>query len=221
MKIIAFTDIHGNTRPFQRIPEEISKADVVVLAGDITNFGREKEARQVVDAIQVHNCRILAVPGNCDYPDVERFLSDEGINLDCDASIFLDVSFVGVGGSLPCPGKTPNEYSEEDLEACIQSGLNGIDTSNSFILVAHQPPISTICDRAFIGAHVGSSSIRTFIEKHQPIICITGHIHEGKGVDKIGQTHVVNPGPMKRGNYVEIDIIDDVVKIELHNTRDR
>ena len=42
--------------------------------------------------------------------------------------------------------------------------------------------------------HVGSTIAKTFCQKNQPLLCIGGHIHEGKGKDKIRKTVVINPG---------------------------
>jgi len=42
--------------------------------------------------------------------------------------------------------------------------------------------------------HLGSSIAREFCQRHQPLICIGGHVHEGKGKDKIGKTILINPG---------------------------
>jgi Icc-related predicted phosphoesterase len=50
---------------------------------------------------------------------------------------------------------------------------------------------------------VGSIAVRTFIEEKQPLLCVTGHIHESKGQDYIGRTLVLNPGMMKDGGYIE------------------
>ena len=52
--------------------------------------------------------------------------------------------------------------------------------------------------------HVGSTAVREFIDLYQPDICVTGHIHEAKGEDRIGRTHVLNPGPLSQGGYVEL-----------------
>ena len=41
---------------------------------------------------------------------------------------------------------------------------------------------------------VGSTAVRSAIEQYQPIASLHGHIHEGRGVTKIGRTLVVNPG---------------------------
>jgi Icc-related predicted phosphoesterase len=41
---------------------------------------------------------------------------------------------------------------------------------------------------------VGSKSVRTVIEKYQPLLGLHGHIHESSGYLKIGRTQCVNPG---------------------------
>jgi Icc-related predicted phosphoesterase len=45
-----------------------------------------------------------------------------------------------------------------------------------------------------VSDHVGSKTLYDVIEKHQPLIGIHGHIHEGRGDIKIGKTVCVNPG---------------------------
>jgi len=40
----------------------------------------------------------------------------------------------------------------------------------------------------------GSAAVRASIEKHQPLVGLHGHIHESKGVAKIGRTLCLNPG---------------------------
>jgi len=60
--------------------------------------------------------------------------------------------------------------------------------------------------------HVGSREIRRFIEMGKPFLCITGHIHESRGVDEIGETRIVNPGAFKNGNYAVIEIDNMQVK---------
>jgi len=46
---------------------------------------------------------------------------------------------------------------------------------------------------------------RAFIEARQPAVCITGHIHESPGVDRIGRTTVVNAGAFRDGGFVVIE----------------
>ena len=65
------------------------------------------------------------------------------------------------------------------------------------------------------GRHVGSTAIRAFIEKYQPDLCITGHIHEGKGIDAIGRTKIINPGMFRQGGWVDIHINTSYIEAEL------
>jgi Icc-related predicted phosphoesterase len=62
---------------------------------------------------------------------------------------------------------------------------------------------------------VGSSVIRTFIEREQPDLVLCGHIHESRGVDEIGETQIVNPGPVAEGHYAVVDVDDGTVRTRL------
>lgn len=48
------------------------------------------------------------------------------------------------------------------------------------------------------------------MEDKQPKICLIGHIHEGKGRDFIGKTHIINPGSAKDGHFAIIDFIGEL-----------
>lgn len=67
------------------------------------------------------------------------------------------------------------------------------------VVVSHSPPRDTNCDVTAGRVHVGSRALRRFIERHQPPLVLSGHIHEsprmsGSHRDAIGHTVVVNPG---------------------------
>ena len=79
------------------------------------------------------------------------------------------------------------------------------------IAVIHCPPYGTRCDVLFNGQHIGSRTLRHWIERHQPLLSLHGHIHEsprmsGAFADRIGKTVVVNPGcDHERPHWVFID----------------
>jgi Icc-related predicted phosphoesterase len=67
------------------------------------------------------------------------------------------------------------------------------------IYIMHSPPFGTRLDLIQGGKSAGSRSIKTFIEKNQPLLTLHGHIHEspnlsGAYMDRIGETLSVNPG---------------------------
>jgi Icc-related predicted phosphoesterase len=72
-------------------------------------------------------------------------------------------------------------------------------TPGETTFVLHSPPRGTACDVMAGGAHVGSRAIRAFVERHQPRLTLSGHIHESPRVtgawhDRIGDSVCVNPG---------------------------
>jgi Icc-related predicted phosphoesterase len=217
MKILALTDLHAKTAVLTALAEPLKIADVLLISGDITHFGHYAEMERIIVRLHEINPHLFAVAGNCDYPDAEKYLADQNISLNGIKKNYNGYEFAGLSGSLPCPGgKTPNEYFEEEYS----SVLNGLELQheNPLIFVSHQPPFGTLNDEVSPGVHAGSKNIRLFIESVQPLICFTGHIHEGIAIDTIGNTSIVNPGPAAAGNYAFVEIEGSAIKsIELRN----
>jgi len=207
MNLLVFSDIHGNFEKVEKIGEELKKSDAIIIAGDITHFDHKEKAEEIIKAFAVYNNKILAVSGNCDYPDVENILVSNDWSIHRKIKNINGYSFFGIGGSLPCPVKTPNEYSEDQFNSFIQELKNQLQTESHKILITHQPPLNTNVDK-INAKNVGSLSIRKLIEEVQPLLVISGHIHEAQGTDEIGNTKIINPGAFKDGNYVFIKLID-------------
>ena len=206
MKIVSLTDIHGKIHAINAVSHDIEAADLVLLPGDITTFGKRDDALRVLDAIREHNSRLLAVMGNCDYPEVEAVLVEQGICLHRRHTTIDGVTFVGLGGSLPCPIPTLNEWTESEIAEHLETAYRGIAPDARVVLVSHQPPLDTVVDLAGVGKHVGSAAVRHFIERHRPMLCLSGHIHEAQGTDHIGDTLLMNPGPFLDGLYAWIEL---------------
>jgi uncharacterized protein len=207
--ILHLTDIHGTYHLINEIRKIISEADLVVISGDITHFGGEKQARKIIDKIRHINQNIFAVSGNCDYPEVEEFLQAEGISLHRKFVKYSGFIMTGLSGSLPCPGSTPFEFSENEFSEWLEKMSLNNDPETLLLFISHQPPYNTVNDDLGNGVHVGSRSVRKFIEDIHPVICLTGHIHEGIGISSIHNCKIVNPGPFRNGNYAQISISDN------------
>jgi Icc-related predicted phosphoesterase len=131
------------------------------------------------------------------------------------------IAFVGVGASLPCLIPTPNEVSEADLEACLNQAVAGLDPQIPKVLVSHQPPLNTLTDLPQGKTHIGSKAICAFIERAQPMICFSGHIHESVGIDRIGSTRIINPGPPWQGSFAYAELTAGQFKtLEILSTSD-
>jgi Icc-related predicted phosphoesterase len=215
MRIIAAGDIHMDPGDVAKIPGIVS-ADHIIITGDITNYGSCLDAEVVLNRLLRINSSILGVAGNLDQHDVARYLDDNGISLHGRGRMVESLGIMGLGGSNYTPFNTPYEFSEQELSVFLASGYAQIDDTENFILVSHAPPIQTKTDRLTNGNHVGSKAVRTFIEEKQPLLCVTGHIHESRGQDYIGRTLIINPGTMKDGGYIEIIYENGMLSAALH-----
>ena len=203
MRIIAFGDIHDRTDNIGKV-ERLSDADCVIITGDLTNFGGVGRAKKVIETVSSHNPHLYAQPGNMDLKQVEDYVDELGINIHSRGVIIQGVGFFGVGGSNYTPFNTPTEYTEEEIKEFILKGYEEIKHVELKVLVSHTPPYKTKVDIVSGGHHVGSVSVRDFIEKYQPQVCLTGHIHEAVGEDIIGNTKILNPGMLASGGYIEL-----------------
>ncbi len=75
----------------------------------------------------------------------------------------------------------------------------GARAGGEALYVLHSPPRDTRCDMVGARVHVGSRAIRAFVERLQPPLVLSGHIHESARVsgawrDRVGRSIVVNPG---------------------------
>lgn len=107
-------------------------------------------------------------------------------------------------------GPRPGETIEDALEE-----LGRLSPPERTIYSLHTPPYGTHCDTMEGGAHVGSRALRRFLERHQPPLSLSGHIHEaprvsGAYLDRVGRTLVVNPGQFEGKQFcaVTFDVRD-------------
>jgi len=107
-------------------------------------------------------------------------------------------------GQHMTPFETPFEFSEQKLAKLLAKGISQIGNTKDHILVSHTPPFQTKIDKLLNGTYVGSTAVRTFIEQQQPLLCLSGHIHESREQDYIGRTLVLNPGTISDGVYIEV-----------------
>ena len=138
MKLVVLTDIHGKLRHLAAAEELLRAADTVLLPGDLTMFGKRAEVARVVELIRAVNSNVLAVMGNCDYPEATSYLDDEGLLLHRRNEKLNGLTFIGLGGSLPCPMPTLNEWSEEQISEYLAEAMHGVPPEATLVLMSHQ-----------------------------------------------------------------------------------
>ena len=202
MKIVSFGDVHMATRNLERMGSVMRDCDLVILSGDLTNFGGIDDTRKVLTDVRRACPNVLALTGNLDRREVMPFLDAEGIALHGKGRVIDGIGIFGCGGSNITPFHTPTEFTEDEIYAALRSGYEQVREVRPLLMICHTPPFETKCDRIMSGKAVGSTAARRFIEEVQPDICISGHIHESAAEDAIGKTRVFNAGPFKGGGYI-------------------
>ncbi|MEM3078484.1 MAG: metallophosphoesterase [Nitrososphaerales archaeon] len=199
MKLLAITDIHGKTQVLKWLIELAKNFDLLIIAGDVTDWGDEEFFRSFYKTLSDNNITTLFVPGNHD-PCYESTLP-KILNLHGESTTFNGLTFCGIGGSNPTPFNTPFELKDDQVVELLSRFPERVD-----ILISHASPYGTKCDRTYRGNHIGSKPIRSFIEKVKPKVVISGHVHEARCIDVLGDTLIVNPGPAMNGFYAIISM---------------
>jgi len=213
MRLLILSDIHGHIEKVRLLFDVVknNSPDVLVICGDITHFGDVAQASAILKEFVRGSTSTLFVPGNCDPPQLALEPVVEGAtNLHGRCLSILGGNFIGVGGCIPTPFGTPFELTEDEIGRLLGTAQRDCGESKSTILVSHDPPYGTEADKTSIGYHVGSKTIRSFIEKTSPSLVACGHIHESRAIESLGITLVVNPGPFHRGYYASAEIGEKV-----------
>lgn len=213
MRLLCITDIHGDRERYRTILDrEANQVDVIVLGGDITNFGTPRDADWFIATARQTGKPIVAVAGNCDSAQIDKYLADEGVSVSGYGRIIDSVGFFGVSAA-PIWHGTMYEFTEDEIGTLLEAGAAQVAQTHRKVVVSHAPPRDTAVDRVRSGAHVGSTAVREFVEKTQPDLVISGHIHEARGTDQVGKTIVVNCGPAFHGYYAVAALPPDTAPI--------
>lgn len=217
MKIIALGDVHMALEQLGKMAAELAAADLLILLGDLTNFGGRREAARVVDAARSFCPNLLAVHGNLDLPQARDYLQSARVSLHGESRRIGDLGIFGCGGSNLTPFGTPLEYTDDQLWDTLNHAYSHVAHAPQHLMVCHTPPHATRVDRLTDGRPVGSPAVRRFILEKQPGLCLTGHIHEAPGIDFLGRTKILNAGPLAAGGYIAACYEDGKLDAELRS----
>ena len=212
MRLVSISDLHGSLTMLTRILDACGRADVVVLAGDITHFGTPEEAVEAARICRQTGATVLTVTGNCDDEAIEARLVREGCSISGSGRIVDGVGFLGVP-SASFYHRDSWEVKEETLAAWIREGHRQVAGASPLVMVPHAPPFGAV-DRSRSGAPGGSRAVRSAVEEIGPDLVLCGHIHEARGMERLGGTVVVNCGVGGAGEYA-IAEIGELVSVRL------
>ena len=151
-------------------------------------------------------------PGNDDVYEIDEVLNSSEYVINPEEKIVMiddEHEMLSVGKANITPWKCPRDVTEEELGKTIERLVSELEDPKRAIFNFHVPPFNTYLDvapeldenlRQVVRAgqismvNVGSTAVREAIQKYQPLLGLHGHIHESKGVEKLGNTLCINPG---------------------------
>jgi Icc-related predicted phosphoesterase len=171
-------------------------------------------------------------PGNDDFFEIDEVLNSGKHVINPEGKVVMVDArheMITLGFTNRTPWNSPREVDEDVLQKKIDAMAERVREMPNAIFNIHVPPLGTPIDQApkldkdmkpvvsggdMVFASAGSSAVRHSIEKYQPLIGLHGHIHESRGMVKIGRTMCFNPGSeyasgILRGVLCELD--DDAV----------
>jgi Icc-related predicted phosphoesterase len=202
IRIAAMSDVHYSRTSqgllqgvFSQVTE---RADVLVIAGDLTDYGLADEARVLArDLTTIVKIPVVAVLGNHDYESgeealVREILVDAGVHmLDGDAVELHGVGFAGVKGFAGGFGRGAlGPWGEQAIKMFVQEALNEALKLESAlarleathrIAVLHYAPVRDTVEGEPVEIHpwLGSSRLEEPLTRFQVSAVVHGHAHKG------------------------------------------
>jgi hypothetical protein len=222
MNVLIISDIHNDIENIMSYFDKTALLDfdVIVCPGDFTDvapksFSTTDIGKIIIEELKGFKKTVLAVPGNMDG-DLLQMLEKEKVSIHGKGRVIDNVGFYGFGGAKT-PFKTSLEPSEEEIKLGLEKAYNDVKNAKIKIQVTHNPPARTGLDMIYTGAHVGSEAVRKFIEEKKPMVAVSAHIHEARGVDNIGGTKIINSGRFPEGNCGLISIKNGKADVKVVN----
>ncbi|MEA2381751.1 MAG: hypothetical protein QOH72_1722 [Solirubrobacteraceae bacterium] len=191
------------------------RADLVLLAGDLSTHGEAEQAEVLADAARDVDLPIFAVLGNHDWhvdrvPEFVSILEDAGITVlerahatPCVNGVEIGIvgakGFVGgfPGSHLPDFGEPlmREVYAEttRDVDA-IDAGLRAVSHCAVRVVLLHYAPTAQTLhgEPQTIWTMLGSDRLAAPIATHEPDLVLHGHAHAGRFQGAIGNVPVYN-----------------------------
>jgi uncharacterized protein len=216
-------------------PVRVSRDEMAALVADqelvdqrfkeamLTTVGRWMDIAQ--EKLAGTDIRLIVCPGNDDMFEVDKVIARSDV-VEMGEGKVLDLgafSMVSMGWTNPTPWNTYREAPEDKLRVRIERMIDKTPDLRRTIFNFHAPPFGSNLDDApaldedlqpILGGRamrpVGSRAVRESIAEHQPLVSLHGHIHEGKGTQRLGKTLAINPGSayeegVLQGSIVELD----------------
>jgi uncharacterized protein len=201
MRIAATADLHYSVQTLGVLKEQLGKvrheADVLVIAGDLTNFGRPEEMEPLVNVLVRLRIPTIAVLGNHDYEsgkenELIRIMTSEGIKVLDGTGYERDgVGFAGTKGFVGGFGRSVlTAFGEQEIKAFVKASIDEamkleramaqLRTTKRVVVLHYAPIAATVVGEApEIFPYLGSSRLGEVVDRHGADLIVHGHAHHG------------------------------------------
>jgi Icc-related predicted phosphoesterase len=201
MRIAATADLHFSPQNQEILQEQLrqarDQADILVIAGDLTNYGRPAEMEPLLNAIVRVRIPTIAVLGNHDFEsgcqeELSRMLNNAGIKvLDGNAYERDGVGFAGTKGFVGGFGRgVLTAFGEPEIKTFVRAsidealklerGLSQLRTQKRVVVLHYSPIAATVAGESpEIFPFLGTSRLAEVIDRHGADLVVHGHAHNG------------------------------------------
>lgn len=202
MKIAATADLHFSASRQSTLHDQFShvrdEADILVLAGDLTNYGQPDEMEPLLNVVVRSRIPTVAVLGNHDYEsgkqvELMRMMNGSGIKvLDGTAYERDGVGFAGTKGFVGGFGRAMlTAFGEAETKQFVQASIDeALKLERAMaqlrtpkrVVVLHYAPISGTVqgEAAEIFPFMGTSRLAEVVDRHGADLVLHGHAHHGQ-----------------------------------------
>ena len=202
MRIAATADLHFTPQRYTPLRDQMNRvrdeADVLVVAGDLTNFGQPEEMEPLVNALVRLRVPVIVVLGNHDYEngkevELVRMMTAEGIKvLDGSAYERDGVGFAGTKGFVGGFGRGMlTAFGEPEVKSFVRAGIDEavkleramsqLRTQKRVVVLHYSPIAATVeGERPEIYPFLGTSRLAEVVDRHGADLVVHGHAHHGK-----------------------------------------
>ena len=202
MRIAAVADIHFSAPVWERIREKMEHvrddADLLVLAGDLTNYGKVNEMETLLNVLVRLRIPTVAVLGNHDYEsdqqeELMKMMAGEGIKILDGTGYERDgVGFAGTKGFIGGFGRgVLTAFGEREVKNIVQAAIDEslkleramsqLRTEKRVVIVHYAPILTTVeGESPEIYPYLGTSRLAEVIDRHGANLVVHGHAHHGK-----------------------------------------
>ncbi len=202
MRIAATADLHFTPQRYGALRDQLNRirdeADVLVVAGDLTNFGQPEEMEPLLNALVRLRVPVIAVLGNHDYEsdkqaELARMMTAEGVKvLDGSAYERDGVGFAGTKGFVGGFGRGMlTAFGEPEIKTFVRAGIDEavkleramsqLRTPKRVVVLHYSPIAATVEGEApEIYPFLGTSRLAEVVDRHGANLVLHGHAHNGK-----------------------------------------